>query len=475
MNRNREIKTNDDGLDLKSIISNAENLEEYDDIEEPHLYFQKELLRISRLIEESPEDASLYRRRAVFYDAKGELELAIEDYSMAIEIEPDDADTLFCRSMLSWSSGDLDFAMLDINEAIQIDPDATDFYFKRAEYLAMNGSYCDALSDLDKAIELDYHDIDFHLFRHILRKRDGLVDDPIEAVKSFESAEPGCRQYWSTLAKEHTMLGQRAEALEAIENLKNDSSSDYRFHIIRSKILRHFGDYENALKELEESEGLLSQQDENLRDYELYLIRLNKGLTLLNAGYVKEAKSTFADATYIVPYNNLAWSYLGWANIESGKPSDAVSDFSGSMEEYDLFENAPPYFFFLFGIALGMSKSFEPAAVLLNLTYLALKASISEFTMGEWMEFEQSAIIRDPSLAEKAIAIASKCGDGVLVRSIEAYRDNGSLPFYNKTSDLNFDSRNVLDPRIRRGSASSRQLEQLRMPSTRGPHAEHSA
>ena len=426
MTEKEEIKAKGDGQSFKAILDNAELPGQQNDDSTDYYDSEQEFRRINREIDEDPDNPKLYLQRADMYVMESEIELALDDYTSAIEIDPNDGTAYSLRSNLFWDVGREEEALEDIDLAIDLDPEDSGFYNQRAEFLTAWRYYSDALKDVEKSIELNFHDIEAHIHRFCLRKKIGQVTDTIKEIKSFRDADPESHKYWSILAKEYTKLGMRDEALKNIENLRHDAQWNNGFHIYRAKILGHFGEYDDALNELE---NITISEDEFSGQLDLFDRDQNKGVIYMKAGRPREAKFSFANAARTLPYHLQTWIWLGWAHIELGRTAEAMDYFRCARQSCYSLLDAPPCFFFLTGIALGMHGDANSSVVCLNVAYRVLKRTLFEYDFGIWPEFDQSSIFRDPSLFDKATSIASKCGDGVLLRTIELYRENCSLPF----------------------------------------------
>ncbi len=70
------------------------------------------------------ERAEIYYNRGVAHAEKGEVELAIEDYTKAIELEPDNADAYYRRSKAWLHLGEVEKAKSDMKTASSIGIDS---------------------------------------------------------------------------------------------------------------------------------------------------------------------------------------------------------------------------------------------------------------------------------------------------------------------------------------------------------------
>jgi len=87
------------------------------------------------------------------YQAEGDSNRAIEDFTKTIEINPQDAKAYVRRGSVYQVNGDGDHAIADYNKAIEIDPLYAIAYFNRGGAFEAKGDRDHAIADYTKAIE----------------------------------------------------------------------------------------------------------------------------------------------------------------------------------------------------------------------------------------------------------------------------------------------------------------------------------
>lgn len=80
---------------------------------------------------DSAKTATAYINRGKAYYLKGQLELAIADYTKAIELNPQDAEAHGYRGDAYLEKGQHDQAIRDYTKAIQLNPKYAMVYYKR--------------------------------------------------------------------------------------------------------------------------------------------------------------------------------------------------------------------------------------------------------------------------------------------------------------------------------------------------------
>ncbi len=221
-------------------------------------------------------------------DPKAQIELLNE----ALEIDAKHLDALFYRGIAKYNLEDFDGAILDFTKIIFFEPDA-DSYYNRGNCKFILEDFEGALLDYENAIKLDPDLIGayFNLGNTKLKMADykGAIDDFTKVIRAF----PGD-------VKSYT---QRALAYMALKNYK-----------------LAFKDYASCILIRPDSESYY-----------------NRGVSLLEINYYKEAQADFLKAINLNSRNTPAYFYLGISQFLLGdfKPSIKSWTISTSMDNMD--------------------------------------------------------------------------------------------------------------------------------------------
>jgi tetratricopeptide (TPR) repeat protein len=107
-------------------------------------------------IDENPRISKWRYARAVAWTNKGELDIAIADYTELIRLRQSPP-FYHVRGICHHSKGDYDKAVSDFNEAIRLDPTSARYYNSRAETRIEQRDLDRAISDCEQAIRLEPH------------------------------------------------------------------------------------------------------------------------------------------------------------------------------------------------------------------------------------------------------------------------------------------------------------------------------
>jgi tetratricopeptide (TPR) repeat protein len=112
----------------------------------------------SALIQSGKEPAKVlagsFFNRGNAYEAKGQYDLAIQDFDSAIKRNPNDAAAFYSRGSSYFAKGQTDSAIQDFDRAIMLDPNDATAFNNRGEAYREKGQQDRAIQDFDRAITL---------------------------------------------------------------------------------------------------------------------------------------------------------------------------------------------------------------------------------------------------------------------------------------------------------------------------------
>ncbi len=101
--------------------------------------------------ERNQELVNKYYARGITASEKGEVELAIEDYTQVIKLNPDFAQAYYQRGLAYAKKGEIKLAIADYTKAIEIKPNYADAYYNRGGAFLRLGEREKAKSDIATA------------------------------------------------------------------------------------------------------------------------------------------------------------------------------------------------------------------------------------------------------------------------------------------------------------------------------------
>jgi lipoprotein NlpI len=103
----------------------------------------------------NPKSSTFYNNRGIAYRHKGDADRAIADYTQAISLDPKDHEAYYNRGIIYGNKGDVDRAIADYTQAISLNPKDPDFFNNRAFAYRSKGDTDRAIADYSEAIRLN--------------------------------------------------------------------------------------------------------------------------------------------------------------------------------------------------------------------------------------------------------------------------------------------------------------------------------
>jgi tetratricopeptide (TPR) repeat protein len=138
-----------------------------------------------------PAEYLAYTNRGVAFHAMGQFDRAIQDFTAAIHLKPSSADPYTSRGLVLEEMGQVDSAMKDLNEAITLNPSSVDAYLNRGVAFEHINQLDRALEDYGKAVALNPLDSLAYCDRGIVFGKMGRGDKAIEDFNKALSLNPG--------------------------------------------------------------------------------------------------------------------------------------------------------------------------------------------------------------------------------------------------------------------------------------------
>ena len=117
----------------------------------------------------------------------GQLDRAIEAYSLAVELKPDFAGAYACRGVAYYEKREYNRTIVDCNKAIQLDPELVEAYYNRGNAQYREDRYDQAIDDYNISIQLKPEFVQAYynrgLTHYTLRDFDRAINDYSKAIE----------------------------------------------------------------------------------------------------------------------------------------------------------------------------------------------------------------------------------------------------------------------------------------------------
>ncbi len=140
----------------------------------------KAVKHFDRLMREGSVTADVLRNRGRAYQFLGQVDEAINDFTVALDSASEDYDTMIERAQLFARKDRLEDAISDLSKVIRRDPENQRAYYTRAVALIEARNFDAAMRDVNRAIELSPAEARFHVLRGDLKLYANKVSAAIE-------------------------------------------------------------------------------------------------------------------------------------------------------------------------------------------------------------------------------------------------------------------------------------------------------
>jgi lipoprotein NlpI len=152
-----------------------------------------------------PDKGQIRLNRGVAYLKRGQDDKALEDFNEVLRLAPEDSVALYHRGLLAWRRGEIERAHRDYDDAIRFDSRLAAAYSARGDVHKVRGDHAGAIQDYDQALRLNPKDRNAYVGRGLTRFdqeqfADAVPDLTRAAGLDPEAVEPALYLY---LAREH--------------------------------------------------------------------------------------------------------------------------------------------------------------------------------------------------------------------------------------------------------------------------------
>ncbi len=275
--------------------------------------------------------ASAYVNRGLAYQATGDIDGAIEDYTEAAKLDPKSPDAFWLRGMAYENTGDLVHAIADFDKTIALQPNFADARNERATAYYTVGEIDKALADFAEAIRINPNEVIYYGNRATVYHSKG--DFPRAAGDYSEVVSRDPTANWAFLGRGIAALysGDMAKALADVTHAAEISPRD-AYSALWVEILRQRSGMPSALA--------AAAEKLDMKNWPAPVVRLYLGQTTATA--VQIAAESNVDP--IRGTNQLCEAdfYLGAFALRAGAKDEAARRFKNAAAcPPDFFEGSP--------------------------------------------------------------------------------------------------------------------------------------
>ena len=286
----------------------------------------------SLAVELNPRDTDAYNNRGVAYNSKGEYGFAIKDFNQAIQLNPGDAAAYNNRGTVYVDKDEVDLAIKDFNHAIRLNPNEDKPYNNRGIAYHKQGEYDLAVKDFNATIELRGDDANAYYNRGNAYCDRGDYD---RAIKDFNTAikhEPDFDMAYNNRGMVYSNKRDFNRAIKDFTKAIDRNPESFIAYNNRGNAYREIGVAEQAIKDFNIAIQL------NPRLAEPYN---NRGAVYYDKDNYDRAIKDFNMAIKLKPDYANAYNNRGVAYRDHGEINRAIGDFNTAIRLKP--EDATPY------------------------------------------------------------------------------------------------------------------------------------
>lgn len=219
------------------------------------------ILELNRQIEQAPEDAQLFFRRALLYKAHGELDLALVDLYQALSIDPDLEVSHLHLARVYLQQNLLKFSIQHINHYIDKSPANPFAYQTRAAIFQKSGNYVSAVSDLRETIRLK-NDRAIRPDDYLILAENILKVDPQNYQDATNVIQDGLKRLGQLISLQSYLLDLLLEqqnctaALQLVDKIMEPFARKHKWLLKKAEILEMDGQLQRATYVKTRAKGL---------------------------------------------------------------------------------------------------------------------------------------------------------------------------------------------------------------------------
>ncbi len=218
----------------------------------------------AKALENNPEDADVYHRRAHLYDVLRQYSRAIEDYTRGIELGAAPFEAYRSRSRAYSLLGDYENALRDHNKVIILKPFSELAHYRRGQLLIKLGRYDRAVRDLTQATRLGLRYDGVHIARGFAYWKLGEYREAIADYYLAIEIAPGAFSAYNHLAWLLATCPDPAyrDGTRAVEMAQKATGMEPNCMTINTLAAAYAeaGEFQSAIDAQEKAIGLLEQE-----------------------------------------------------------------------------------------------------------------------------------------------------------------------------------------------------------------------
>ncbi|MGO9995520.1 MAG: tetratricopeptide repeat protein [Steroidobacteraceae bacterium] len=349
--------------------------------------FQHAIRLLNRAINVEPENATVYRNRALALRGLNRFIEALADYDRIIALLPDDAAAYRQSGDMLRSLGRSEEALTRYQKALTLKPDFAEAHYGVGSIQAEKGQRESALVSFDLALSINAQLPEAHNNRGVILASLGLSEQALMSYQRAINANPGNPEAYFNRATLLQQLGKLDAALTDYNHALARNVSYGPAYFNRGLLLLDLKRPETALQDFDEALKLMPQMAEAHNNRASALIALRRG---------KDALRNLERAIALKPDYAEAYYNRGRVLIDIGREEEALQSYERAVSLKPDYVEALINSGFILGNRLQISAALERYDRAIELNGNAADAHFNKATLlllsgdfsAGWVEYE---------------------------------------------------------------------------------------
>ncbi|CAH1776552.1 unnamed protein product [Owenia fusiformis] len=212
----------------------------------------KALEDLQMILKHHKTHSGAYRSRAEIYKRRGDIMMAIINYSQALKFNPEDYESYYCRAEMYEENGDMLLALEDYAEATKLMPSKTDAILKHGLHYFNNKSWQMAINDFTQLLKQEPNNSEGRTYRGRAYAKIGEWNAAIEDLSAAIHLDPN---NWLAFYHRGCLLRKlnQKKALQDLSQsiLANESEENQMAFLHRGILYVEMNRYDEAIPDFE--------------------------------------------------------------------------------------------------------------------------------------------------------------------------------------------------------------------------------
>lgn len=285
---------------------------------------EEEIERLTKIIEENPEDAEAYFNRGNALNALGDYAKAIGEYTKTIELKPDSVEAYFNRGYTHNKQKQYVNAIQDYNKVLELNPKYINAYLSIGNVFYSLTEYDKAIQEYNKTIELEPNNPVAYNNRGAAFQEQKQYNKAIQDYNTAIELNHDYDNAYFNRGNTFQELKQYDKAIKDYDRVIELNPNDCSAYNNRGNVFNKIEQYDKAIQDYNR---VIERDPSNAFAYN------NRGIVFLKQGQYDKAIQNYNEAIRLAPNYDIAYFNRGEAFLFQKEWENAAQSFNAANEE----------------------------------------------------------------------------------------------------------------------------------------------